>query len=79
MISTNNLASKVSAAGEQFIVSLNVALNTAKDSCSPEEFERFKKAIGTIIGTLEIELLWPLYKQHPDLEPESLKGCKNET
>lgn len=78
MLNSKQLASDVSAASEQFITALNEALNTAKTSCAPDELERFKKALGTIVCTLEMDLLWPLYKQHPELEPESLKGWENE-
>lgn len=79
MITPSNLASDVSIAGENFVEALGKYLSTAKDECPPEEYERFRKAIGSVIGTLEIEMLWPLYRQHPDLEPENLRDWRNET
>ena len=79
MLSSKELAADVSAAGEAFVAAMSEALDTAKVSCTPAELKRFKDAVGCVIGTLEVDLLWPLYKQHPDLEPENLRGWKNET
>ena len=73
MIESTELATSLSASGEHFIGELSSVLNTAKTTCNAEEWERIKRAIGIVIGTLEVEVLWPLYKKHPDLEPESLK------
>ena len=74
MIILKEIATAVSSSGEQFIASLNEALHATRESSSPQEYEQFKRAVGLVIGTLEIEMLWPLYKLHPDLEPESLRG-----
>jgi hypothetical protein len=73
MIASKDIAVSVSTAGEQFIASLSEALSAVRESCTPEEYERFKRAVGLVVGTMEVEMLWPLYKQHPDLEPEGLR------
>ena len=72
MIASNHIAAAVSTAGEQLIASLSEALSAVRESCSPEEYERFKRAVGLVVGTMEVEMLWPLYKQHPELQPEGL-------
>jgi hypothetical protein len=72
MISDPTSAAVISQAAEQFLGELSHAFELARTSLSPEEFERLKQAVGTVVGTLEIELLWPLYKLHPRLEPEHL-------
>jgi hypothetical protein len=74
MISDPVRAQAVSAAAEAFIRELSVALESARTSTRSSEFERLKKAVGHVVGTLEVDLLWPLYKEHPSLEPENLKG-----
>ena len=79
MIESTKLATSLSASGEYFIGELSSVLNTAKTTCSAEEWERIKRAIGLVIGTLEGEILWPLYKQHPELEPESLKRLDSDS
>ena len=72
------LATEVTKAGETFIAALGAALMVAKASTTPEEFEQFKRAVGQVIGTVEVDLLWPLYKQFPELEPPALRGDKND-
>ena len=72
------LATEVTKAGETFIAALGAALMVAKASTTPEEVEQFKRAVGQVIGTVEVDLLWPLYKQFPELEPPALRGDKND-
>ena len=79
MITSTELATEVSAAGERFVEAISKCLADAQSSCSPEEYEQFKKAVGSVIGTLEFDMLWPLYRKHPELEPENLRDWKNET
>ena len=79
MITSAKLAIDVSAAGEHFVEALSKCLTEAQSSCSPEEYEQFKKAVASVVGTLEVDMLWPLYKKHPELEPEGLRDWKNET
>ena len=74
MIADRQHAVAVSQAAEEFIKQLSLALKAAQSTGSAQDVERLKKSIGEVIGTLEMALLWPLYKQHPDLEPKNLKG-----
>jgi hypothetical protein len=73
MITNSTSALAVSKAAEQFIQELSRSLELSRATDSPTDFERLKQAVGSVVGTLEVDLLWPLYKQHPDLEPENLK------
>ncbi len=79
MVKSKQLAIAVGAAGETFVVALSKCLSTAKSSSAPEEYEGLKRAVGSVIGTLEVDLLGPLYREHPDLEPENLRNWKDET
>jgi hypothetical protein len=74
MISDRQRAVAVSRAAEEFIKQLSLALQSAQASGSTEDFERLRRAAGHVIGALETDLLWPLYKQYPELEPANLKG-----
>jgi len=73
MIANVNSAQAVSKAAEHFLRELSRALEHARATAEPDDFERLKQAVGVVVGTLEIDLLWPLYKQHPDLEPKNIK------
>ena len=74
MIHDADHARNVASAAEAFLRELSCALEATRTSAAPSEFEKLRRAVGSLVGTLEVDLLWPLYKQHPDLEPENLNG-----
>ena len=74
MISDPVQARAVSESAEAFIRALSGAFESARGTMPPAEFERLKVVVGQVVGTLEVDLLWPLYKLHPELEPENLRG-----
>ena len=78
MISDRHRAVAVAEAAEEFIKELSLALKAVQANGSAEELERLRKSIGEVVGVLETELLWPLYKRHPDLEPENLKNWERD-
>ena len=47
---------------------LSQILLLGRDRCSPEEFERIKKAVGLAIGQVQSEVLEPVYSRYPDLD-----------
>lgn len=73
MFEHKGIATAVSNSSEKFIADLNSALNQARETLAPDEYERFRKSVGIVVGTIEVDMLSPLYKTHPDLEPETLK------
>ena len=77
MISDRQRAVAVSGAAEEFIKELSLTLKAVQANGSREEFERLREAIAEVVASLETGLLWPLYKQYPDLEPENLKDWES--
>lgn len=52
---------------------LNDALLIVKTNCSSEEFSKLRAVIGNLMGAIVIDLLQPLYAEHPDIVPPELK------
>jgi len=73
MISDPVHARAVSESAEAFLRTLHEAFEAARNAVPPDEFESLKVAVAEVVGTLEVDLLWPLYKRHPELEPENLR------
>jgi hypothetical protein len=44
------------------------------DRSSDEEFTRYRRGAGEVLGTILTEVLNPIYFQHPDLKPKKLGG-----
>jgi len=45
-------------------------LHPLKDNCSPEEYEKFSKALATCSADIYLDVLRPIYEMHPSLEKE---------
>jgi len=57
---------------------LNDILWLVKANCDESEFLRIRKEIASAIGTIDLEILLPIYRQYPHLEPqESGSGTNN--
>jgi hypothetical protein len=77
MISDPSSAQAVSKVAENFLRELSRALELARTTVPEDELQRLKFAVGEVVGALEVDLLWPLYKQHSSLEPENFKGWES--
>jgi hypothetical protein len=44
------------------------------DSCVGEESMQFRRAAGKIMGHIFVDILDPIYREHPELEPDDLKS-----
>ena len=44
-------------------------LHKSQDALPPVEYERLKKAVGSIMGDISIDMLCPIFSAHPSLEP----------
>jgi hypothetical protein len=51
-------------------------LDVVNKSCSQEERSGFQAAIGTVIGEVDLEILEPIYKQHPEWRPPYFEEIK---
>jgi len=51
---------------------LDRSITTVKDRCSSEEFETYRRAVGRIMGEMLLQVLNPLYAEHPSLKPPQM-------
>jgi len=51
---------------------LDESVRFVMESCSPSEFEAYRKAVGQIMGTMLLDVMNPIYREHPDLKPPQL-------
>jgi len=70
MVKDRELARTAMVMAEAFIRGVNGLLQEAQERCSPDEYEAFKRGVGISMGTVDMRLLEPLYRVHPDLMPE---------
>jgi len=52
---------------------LNGSVAQVLTECPPEEFKAYRKAVGTIMGEILLNVLNPIYEKHPSLKPPGLE------
>jgi hypothetical protein len=52
---------------------LDRSVGRVKEAESEAEFRRYREAVSKIMTTMLLEIMNPLYAEHPDLKPAQLK------
>lgn len=68
---------EISAEISQLMIELHEKLNASiyrvRDSGSEEEFLKYRDDISKVMTIMYFDIMKPIYKEHPDLEPSQLK------
>jgi hypothetical protein len=73
MISDPALAQEVIACMSECSTKLGALLKRAQDVCPESEYPQFRLAIQKVMGPMLLEVVHPLYAQHPDLKPSGYR------
>jgi hypothetical protein len=73
MITNKKTARKVEKTMRTCSAALNQSVRLVMDTCSEREFKAYRKVIGQIMGAIYVDVMWPIHRRFPDLEPEALK------
>ena len=74
MLSNKDTAAEVEKILRHCSDTLNDSIRRVMDTCPEEEFKAYRRVVGHIMGSIYLDVLQPIHRQHPDLEPEELKG-----
>ena len=72
MIADRSVAEKVSTLMVEFGARLNESVATVQASYSESEFSAYRAAVGRLMGAMLLDIMNPIYGQHPDLKPPQL-------
>jgi len=53
--------------------SIDQSIALAREGSSEREFETFRTSAGRVMGSIFLDLLAPIFREHPDLEPDELR------
>lgn len=70
------LAEKLVKTCIAYSAELNQLLFEVKASCPKNEFEAMRHGVGQVMGDAYVEIIRPIFGQHPDLEPVGWKPKK---
>jgi hypothetical protein len=67
------IASTVSSRLLKTYQELNAVLWVIKENCDETEFKQFRKEFGTVMAHLAVNVLEPIFREHPHLTPPELR------
>ena len=73
MISDPDAARRVSALMLEIGAKLDASIADVQASCPLPEFERYRREVGQIMRRMLLDIMNPLYDQHPEIKPKELK------
>jgi hypothetical protein len=73
MITNPEAARQVSALMLHVGAQLNQSVAVVQNLCDRTEFERYRSAVGDVMGVMLLDIMNPLYAMHPELKPPELK------
>lgn len=74
MISDGAVAKSISDLVLKACECLNETVIVAQERCRPDEFRKYRRAVGAVLAEVNDQLLNPLYSEHPALEPKIHNG-----
>jgi hypothetical protein len=72
MIKSEPIAKQISDLMLEYGARLDASVMLVKTHCSTEELTLYRRAVGKILGEMLLEVMNPLYAQHPGLKPKEL-------
>lgn len=72
MIKSEKVAGEISALMFELNAKLNASIIMVQENCDEEDFKLYRRAAGRVMGALLMDVLNPLYVDHPSLKPEWL-------
>ena len=52
---------------------LDESIRLVMDTCPEAEFKAYRKVVWQIMGAMYVNVMRPIHRRFPDLEPEALK------
>jgi hypothetical protein len=56
----------------EFSMRIDSSILSVQENCPPEEFKTYRLAAAKVLGEMLLEVMNPLYAEHPDLKPSGL-------
>lgn len=73
MISNKETAKEIEQIMRQCSAALNDSVRLVMDTSPEEEFKAYRKVVASIMGNIYLEVIQPIHRGYPDLEPEEMK------
>jgi hypothetical protein len=68
-----NTAEKIISTFQDFMRQIDDSIRVVMNDSPDEDFVRYRRTAGKIMGEIFLEILQPLYGEHPHLIPDQLR------
>ncbi|AUX20924.1 uncharacterized protein SOCEGT47_014000 [Sorangium cellulosum] len=68
------IAEEIFNSTREYCSKLNESLRKVEEECDAADFEWYRAGVAYVMGYSHEHIMDPLFKQHPELEPEEWKG-----
>jgi hypothetical protein len=72
MISDTEVAKNISFLMLEIGARLNASVAEIQERCPNDEFTAYRRAVGSVMGEMFVEIMKPLYATHPEITPPEL-------
>lgn len=66
------IASDVNKLLLEYAAKLDESLRVVMENCPTDEFNKYRDAVSQIMTTMLLDVMNPIYAEHPDLKPPAL-------
>ena len=73
MIKNKKIAKEISNLMLSIGAKLDGSVALVKYECDEEDLKKYRKAVGKVLGEMLLEVMNPIYEDHPDIKPPKLK------
>lgn len=56
-----------------FSARLTESLRLVRENCTDDEYVTYRAVVAKLMGDMLLDVMNPIYAEHPDLKPEQLK------
>lgn len=67
------IAAQISSLMLEYGARLDQSIQLVINHGTEEEVEKYRRAVGKIMGEMLLEIMNPIYSEYPDLKPPQLK------
>lgn len=73
MVGNKHIAKQISDLMLEYGAKLDNSIVLVMENCPEAEFERYRLATAKVLAEMLLEIMNPLYAEHPDLKPAGLR------
>jgi len=73
MLSNKDTAAEVEKIMRECSAMLDGTVRRVMDTCSDDELKAYRHVIGQIMGSIYLDVMQPIHRRYPDLEPDELR------